>query len=74
MATWNIEGLRNKQKEVLNEITKHNIDITVLIETKKKGNGSEEVEDFIYLYSGVNKEQRAKAEISILIKKNWLDP
>ena len=66
---WNVKGFRNKQIEVLNEISKLKIDIATLTETKKKGNGSELLGDYIHLYSGVNKEKRAKAGVSVLISK-----
>ena len=36
MATWNVQGIRNKEQEVVKEIEKMKIDICVLTETKKK--------------------------------------
>ena len=68
-GTWNIQGWRTKDKEVIKELIKYNADVAVLTETKKKGRGSEELENFIHLYSGVNKEHRARAGVSILVNK-----
>jgi len=69
-GTWNIKGLRTKQKEVIDEVKRFQMDIVALTETKKKGKGSELIDEYIHLYSGVNKGSRAKAGVSLLIKKN----
>lgn len=70
-ATWNIKGLRTKQTEVIREITKFNLDIVALTETKKKGSGNEIIENYVHFYSGVKKENRAKAGVSLLIAKKY---
>lgn len=49
LATWNIQGLSNKQREVFNELQGMNIDICILTETKKKGKGSEAVGEYSFL-------------------------
>jgi hypothetical protein len=46
-----------------------NIDIGVLSETKKKGQGNVNVANYIHFYSGVNKEKRAKVGVSIVVHK-----
>lgn len=71
LATWNIQGLRTKQTEVFQELKRHKIDICILSETKKKGKGSEEIGDYIHLYSGVDKSARAKRGVSIAIHKRF---
>ncbi|XP_060530421.1 craniofacial development protein 2-like [Cylas formicarius] len=48
------------------------LDILVVSETKKKGNGTEIIDDVFYCWSGVKKQERAKAGIGILIKKKWI--
>lgn len=70
MATWNVQGIRTKVEEVIREVKKLNIDITALTETKKKSWGSEEIDEFIFLFAGVAKEERAKRGVAFLIKKN----
>ena len=48
-----------------------NQDITILTETKKKGNGVETLGPYIHFYSGVSKEKKAKQGVSILVKKRY---
>lgn len=71
MGTWNVQGIRTKQAEVINAIKKMDIDIVALTETKKKGFGTEEIDEYIHLFSGVPKEERAKRGVSLLIKKKY---
>lgn len=71
LATWNIQGWRTKREEVLEEFKNMNVDILVVTETKKKGNGTEEIGGALHIWSGVKKEQRAKAGVGILVKKKF---
>ena len=71
-GTWNIKGLRTKQKEVIDEVKRFQMDIVALTETKKKGKGSELIDEYIHLYSGVNKGSRAKAGVFYLSRKTCL--
>ncbi|XP_056635532.1 craniofacial development protein 2-like [Diorhabda sublineata] len=68
LGTWNVQGLSTKINEVLREIRQLNMDIVVLTETKKKGQGSENHYD--HFYSGISKDKRAQKGVSILIKKS----
>jgi len=43
-------------------------DITILTDTKKKGNGVEILGPYLHFYSGDPKEKRAKRGVSILVK------
>jgi hypothetical protein len=45
--------------------------ITILTETKKKGNGVEILESYLHFCSGVPKEERAKRGVSVLVKKRY---
>ena len=45
--------------------------MVVLAETKKKGTGSETLGNYMHLFSGVKKYERAKRGESILINKKW---
>lgn len=47
------------------------MDIVVLTETKKKGQGQEVIGDYIHIWTGVDKTSRAKSGVSVLIKKKW---
>ena len=55
--------------EVVSEIKKNEIDIAVITETKKKGNGSENLGSYDTFYSGVSKDQRAQQGVAILIRR-----
>jgi len=59
------------EKLLLEELKKANVDIAVIPETKKKLQGSQELEDYILLYSGVPTNQRAFAGIAIMIKAKF---
>jgi exonuclease III len=71
LGTWNVQGCRNKMEEILSEINELKMDVVVLTETKKKRTGSETLENYIHLFSGVNKYKRAKRGVSVLINKKW---
>jgi len=52
-------------------IKKANVDIAVTPETKKKLKGSQELENYIVLYSGVQINKRAAAGIAIMTKTKF---
>ena len=47
------------------------MDVVVLTETKKKGTRSETSGNYMHLFSGVKKYEKAKRGVSILINKKW---
>jgi len=47
------------------------MDVVVLTETKKKRAGSELLGNYVHLFSGVKKYERAKTGVSVLISKKW---
>lgn len=69
IGTWNVQGIKEKIVEVSRELNSLKMDVTVLTETKKKGTGSELLDNFIHIFSGVAKDQRAKRGVSVLINK-----
>lgn len=71
IGTWNIQGLGTKQREVISEIEKLNLDIIILTETKKKGTGEEVLNEYLHVWSGVPKDFRARSGVSFLIKRKW---
>lgn len=71
LATWNIQGLNTKYNEVLKEVIQKDLDVIVLTETKRKGRGQEISGGYIHFWSGVEKSERAKGGVSIMIKKKW---
>ena len=50
---------------------KANVDIAVIPETKKKLKGSQELDDYILLCSGVSTNKRAAAATAIMIKAKF---
>lgn len=71
ICTWNVQGLGKKQKEVIDEIERMKVDVAVLTETKKKGQGQEKIGIYHHIWSGVNKNERAQAGVSILVRNKW---
>nr|CAH7736536.1 unnamed protein product [Callosobruchus chinensis] len=73
MATWNIRSIANKERELVQEFEKMNLDILAITETKKKGKGIRELEGgHIMIYSGVPMENRAAEGVGFIIRKNLL--
>ena len=68
-GTWNVQGISNKQIEVVSELRNKGVDLAVLTETKKKGQGSQSFKDYDLFYSGVSKDQRARQGVAILVRK-----
>ena len=60
-----------KAAEIIKEIGTMEMDVVVLTEIKKKGTGSETLGNYIHIYSGVKKYQRAKKSVSVLMDKKW---
>jgi hypothetical protein len=58
-------------EEIIRVVSTKKMDVVVLTETRKKGAGSETLGNYIHLYSGVKKYERAKGGISVLINKKW---
>ncbi|CAH1975795.1 unnamed protein product [Acanthoscelides obtectus] len=69
IGCWNIQGLNTKDDQVFRELHTYDIDIAVLSETKKKGQGNSYKDEYICFWSGVEKSKRAKAGVAIAIKK-----
>lgn len=69
IGAWNIQGIRNKQQEVFKEMNDRMVDIAILSETKKKGAGCERSKYYTHYFSGVDKSERAKCGISIIIRR-----
>ena len=65
------QGIRNKTGEIVKSLGELKQDITILTETKKKGNGVEVLGPYLHFYSGVPKLKRAKRGVSISVKKRY---
>ncbi|KAG8184385.1 hypothetical protein JTE90_004557 [Oedothorax gibbosus] len=67
-GTWNVMGFSKRKREVLSEIRRENHDVVVLTETKLRGVGGEDLEEYFHFYSGIYSDP-ASAGVSILLKK-----
>lgn len=70
-GTWNVQGISTKPIEVFQQLEKFNLNVCALNKTKKKGSEIEENDGSIYIYSGVPKEKRACAGMSVEIMKKY---
>lgn len=70
-ATWNIKSLNKRDQETLKELKDNKIDICALQETKKKGKGQVQYRDYIMIYSGVEKQTRAKEGVAIAVSVRY---
>lgn len=71
-GTWNTQGISGKTNEIAVDLEKHNIGIVNLTETKKKGQATEKVGNYIHIFSGVPKHERAKRGVSVMVhRKYW---
>lgn len=74
LATWNVRGINGKEIELSNECNKYGLDIVGVTETKKKGSGEEEMEKGqLFVYSGVEMVNRAKAGVGCIIAGNRIN-
>jgi hypothetical protein len=71
IGVWNVKGFYGKEKLLQEEFKKANVDIAVIPETKKKLKSSQDLEDYILLYSGVPTNKRAAAGVAIMIEVNF---
>lgn len=56
--SWNA-----KDQEIVEELKENNIEVCSVSETKKKGKGKYEIDKYIFIYSGVPREQRAHSGV-----------
>lgn len=71
LGTWNIKSWNSKNHEVLSEITEKKIDICAISEVKKKGKGTQYINEYILAYNGKPKNERAKCGVGILLHKKF---
>ena len=70
IGTWNTRSINGKEIELVNEVKKYKIDILGITETKKKGRGTENLGSHTLVFSGVNRNERARAGVALLLKNN----
>lgn len=69
IATWNIKSFNNKDQEIMLELEQHKIDICALQETRIKGKGQKLVNNYVLVYSGVEKGTRSKEGVGLMISR-----
>ena len=67
IGTWNVRSLAGKEVELNDEMKKLNIKMLGITETKKKGVGIQKLDGSTLIYSGVDKKERAKAGVAMII-------
>ncbi|XP_030754777.1 craniofacial development protein 2-like [Sitophilus oryzae] len=70
-ATWNIKSFNNKDQETLKELKDNKIDICALQEMKKKGKSQLQYDDYLVIYSGVEKQTRAEEGVAIAVTRKY---
>jgi len=71
IGVWNVRGLYGREKLLQEDFKKADVDIAVIPGIKKKLKGSQELDDYILLYSGVPTNKRAAAGIAVMIKAKF---
>jgi hypothetical protein len=71
VATWKIRGITGKKQELQTELQERKIDIAVITETKKRNKCSEDIGEYIMIYSGVPDNKWAASGVAVLIRKDW---
>jgi hypothetical protein len=71
VATLNVGSITHKSDDLDKELKGRKIDIAVISKTKKKNEGSKELENYIMISSGVPSEEWASSGIAILVRKDW---
>jgi len=71
LGMLNVQGMRNKTGEIIKGLEELKQDITILTETKIKGNAVQILGLYLRFCSGVPKEKRAKIGISVLVKNRY---
>ena len=67
IGTWNVRSLAGKEVELNDEMKKLNIKILGITETKRKGVGIQKLDGSTLIYSGVDKKERAKAGVAMIV-------
>lgn len=73
IAGWNVRSFNGKDQEIIMELKYHNIDICAISETKKRGKGTSDYNEYILAYSGKPKNERAASGVGILISSRLAD-
>ena len=65
-----MRAINGKEIELVSEVRKYKVDILGVTETKKKGQGVDNLGSHTLIYSGVNTNERARAGVALLLTNN----
>lgn len=68
---WIIRSFNTKDQKIIKELEDHKKDICAFQETKKKGKGQRHYGRYIVVYSGVDKNERAKEGVAIALHMKY---
>lgn len=72
IGTWNVRGIKGKERELEEEFNKANLSILGVTETKMKGKGEKILDKgSILIYSGVTMEQRARGGVGCILEQSY---
>ena len=69
-ATWNVRGIAHKAEELNSILNEKRIKVAATTESKKESKDTMERNNYIVIYSGVNRSTRLKALLIIWICKS----
>lgn len=70
VGTWNIRSIKNKERELMYEFNRANLDMLAITETKRKGCDIVNTEEgHVVIYSGVAEDERAAGGVACIINK-----
>jgi hypothetical protein len=61
-ATWNVTGLREREHKLHTALKENNIKISVITESKKKFQGTKEIENYTVIYRELTDTAEARQE------------
>ena len=67
IGTWIVQSVRSKEIELVQEMRKYKISLPGVTETKKKGQGIEDLRSHKLLYSGVSRNERTKGGVALIV-------
>ena len=73
LGTWNVGGMNkeDKRSQVMDVFRRGRFDLLALTETKLKGNGEDEWCGVKCVYAGVEKNERAREGVAVLMSELW---
>ena len=68
IGAWNVRSMNGQDRELIEEMRKYDLRILAVSETKWKGRGARDIEDYYAIYSGVS-EGRARVGVAVVLSE-----